>query len=120
MYHSLFFLDLYLTGSLEEFLPPPPFTFNEVDQRDVVPERAYTKQELRTYLLHCRAKCRTTIEGLTDERAAVRCRFPWMDISVLELLFYNARHVQHHAGQLNLILRQKTDSAPPRWVKQAT
>jgi hypothetical protein len=27
------------------------------------------------------------------------------------------RHVQHHAGQLNLILRQKIDSAP-RWVKK--
>ena len=26
----------------------------------------------------------------------------------------NMRHVQHHAGQLNLILRQSIDSAP-RW-----
>lgn len=35
-----------------------------------------------------------------------------------ELLLYNMRHVQHHTGQLNLILRQKTGSAP-RWVAQA-
>jgi len=28
------------------------------------------------------------------------------------------RHVQHHAAQLNLILRQTIDSAPP-WVGRA-
>jgi len=27
------------------------------------------------------------------------------------------RHVQHHAAQLNMLLRQKTDSAP-RWVSK--
>jgi hypothetical protein len=30
-------------------------------------------------------------------------------------LLYNMRHVQHHAAQLNLILRQTIDSAPG-WV----
>jgi hypothetical protein len=30
-------------------------------------------------------------------------------------MLYNLRHVQHHAAQLNLILRQVTDSAPD-WV----
>jgi len=40
-------------------------------------------------------------------------------LSFAELLLYNMRHVQHHAAQLNLILRQKVDSAPG-WVAQAT
>jgi hypothetical protein len=31
------------------------------------------------------------------------------------MLLYNLRHVQHHAAQLNLILRQTVDAAP-RWV----
>jgi uncharacterized damage-inducible protein DinB len=39
-------------------------------------------------------------------------------MSRLELLLYNMRHVQHHAAQLNLILRQTIDSAP-RWVGKA-
>jgi uncharacterized damage-inducible protein DinB len=38
-------------------------------------------------------------------------------MSVAELLLYNMRHVQHHAAQLNLILRQKIDSAP-NWVSK--
>jgi uncharacterized damage-inducible protein DinB len=39
-------------------------------------------------------------------------------MSHAELLLYNMRHVQHHAAQLNLILRQKTESAPG-WVARA-
>ena len=35
-----------------------------------------------------------------------------------EMLLDNLRHVQHHAAQLNLLLRQETDSAP-RWVARA-
>jgi hypothetical protein len=35
------------------------------------------------------------------------------------MLLYNLRHVQHHAAQLNLILRQVTNSAAPAWVRRA-
>jgi len=87
-----------------------------LDERGLLPERVYTKDELHTYLEYCREKCRATIESLTDEKARQRCGFEWLDISVPELLLYNMRHVQHHAAQLNLILRQTTDSSP-RWVK---
>jgi hypothetical protein len=34
-----------------------------------------------------------------------------------ELVLYNLRHVQHHAAQLNLILRQVVDAAPG-WVSK--
>jgi uncharacterized damage-inducible protein DinB len=56
---------------------------------------------------------------MTEEKANRRCGFEWLDLSVAETLLYNMRHVQHHAGQLNLILRQKIDSAP-RWVRKTT
>ncbi len=115
VYHTLFFLDLYLTGSVEGFMPPAPFTLDEMDPRGVLPERVYTKEEMQSYLEHGRRKCRTTIGALTDEEARARCVFPWVEMSFTELLLSNMRHVQHHAAQLNLILRQKTDSAP-RWV----
>ena len=38
------------------------------------------------------------------------------DMSVLELALYNLRHIQHHTAQLNLLLRQRTGEAAPRWV----
>jgi hypothetical protein len=114
-FHTLFWLDLYLTGSVEGFAPPAPFTLDELDPAGVIPERAYMRQELRVYLAHCRRAGEAAIASMTAEQAGRRCRFGWGEASYLELLLYNLRHVQHHVGQLNLMLRQKTGSAL-RWV----
>jgi uncharacterized damage-inducible protein DinB len=119
VYHTLFYLDLYLSESEEGFVPPVPFTLDEFDPAGVLPERPYSKAELQTYLDHGRGKCRAALAGLTEERARQRCGFHWLDMTVAESFAYNMRHVQHHAAQLYLILRQKTDSAP-RWVSQAS
>jgi uncharacterized damage-inducible protein DinB len=118
VFHTLFWLDLYLSESPEGFAPPTPFGLEELDPAGVIPERPYSKDELRTYLMHCRNKCRTTIEAMTDETARQRIRFGRVDLSRAELFLYSMRHVQHHAAQLNLILRQTIDSAPG-WVFQA-
>jgi hypothetical protein len=117
-YHTLFWLDVYLSDSVAAFTPPAPFTLDEMDVAGLMPPRIYTKAELQSYLEHGRNKCRAKIERLTDEQARMRCGFEWVDVSVLELLLYNMRHVQHHAAQLNLMLRQTIDSAP-RWVAKA-
>ena len=119
VYHTLFFLDFYLAGSPDGFVPPAPFTLDELDPAGPLPERPYTKGQLQTYLEHGRKKCWSTIDALTDDSGRQRCGFEWVDVSVVELLLYNMRHVQHHAAQLNLILRQKIDSAPGWVVKTA-
>jgi len=120
-YHTLFYLDLQLSGTVEGFAqgfaPPAPFDLRELDPAGLLPERPYTKDELRTYLQHCRKKCRETIVALTEDQAHRSCRWGSLDLSFAELLLYNMRHVQHHAAQLNLLLRQNIDSAPP-WVKR--
>jgi uncharacterized damage-inducible protein DinB len=41
-----------------------------------------------------------------------------LNYAVLEILIYNMRHVQHHAAQLNLLLRQRVDNTPG-WVPRA-
>jgi uncharacterized damage-inducible protein DinB len=116
-FHTLFYLDLYLSETDAGFAPPAPFTLGEMDERGLMPNRVYTKEELKTYLVHGREKCRRTIAAMTAERAYRRCGFEWLDISVAETLLYNMRHVQHHAAQLNMMLRQNVDSAP-RWVRK--
>lgn len=118
VYHTLFWLDLYLSGSVEGFAPPAPFTLDELDPAGLLPERVYTKDELQNYLDYGRQKCRTALEALTDEQAGQQCRFSWGEVSFLELLLYNMRHVQEYASQLGLILGQKTDAAPG-WVTKA-
>jgi hypothetical protein len=114
-YHTLFWLDLYLTGAVEGFAPPEPFTLDELDPAGLTPERTYTKDELQTYLEHDRTKCQATIDLLTDERAWQICKFPWGEVPFLELLLDNMRHVQEHAAQLNMILGQKI-RFDPGWI----
>jgi hypothetical protein len=113
VYHTLFWLDLYLTGAEEGFAPPAPFTRIEMDED--LPERPYSKDELQVYLDYGRKKCQATIEALTDETAQRRCRFDWGEVSFVELQLYSMRHVQEHAAQLSLFLGQKVGSAPD-WV----
>ncbi len=117
-YHALFWLDFYLSETVEGFAPPAPFTLDELDPVGLLPERPYTRDELLVYLDHSRRKCQVTIETLTDEKALQRCKFTWGEVSFAELLLYNMRHVQEHAAQLNLILGQKTGSAPG-WVTKS-
>ena len=103
-HHTLFWLDLYLTGSLEGFAPPAPF-----NPDDELPERPYTRDELHTYLVQLRKKCQTTITELSDEKAHQQVDFPWTrrkPMSYFELLLYTMRHVQEHAAQLSLFLGQ--------------
>lgn len=115
VFHTLFWLDFYLTDSPENFVPPAPFTLDELDPAGLLPERVYSKAELQIYLEYCRQKCRTKIENMTDETAKQRFISGSFNISFFELLLYNMRHVQHHTAQLNLLLRQQTNSAPG-WI----
>jgi hypothetical protein len=112
------FLDLYLSSEGESlFRPPPPFGVTELDPAGVLPERTYGKDELLGYLEHCRKELDAVMMGMIEAWVASPCPFPYRDMSNGELLLYNMRHVQHHAAQLNLLLRQATDSAP-RWVSK--
>jgi hypothetical protein len=114
-YHCLFYLDYFLTVEPNTFAPPSPYTFSEFDGE--LPKRVYRKTELLLYLNHCRNKCHQLIANLTAELANKRWINEYKNYSVLEILLYNMRHVQHHAAQLNLLLRQGINNAPI-WVSQ--
>lgn len=137
-YHTVVFLDYYLT------VPPAarynatlPFTLIDPDHLpegaidDVLPDKTYSQQEVLEWLKQCREKCRNVIMQLTE----TSIQQPWLndkqpsDLSlasmgsrpytVLQILFYNLRHVQHHAAQLNLLLRQSIGDAP-MYVSEAS
>lgn len=111
-YHTLSWLDLFLTSTYKDFRPPPPFV------RGVLPEKPYTKDQICTYLNHCRRNCQSIIEGLTDEKARQVCIFEWMELSYFEMQLYNMRHVQEHAAQLNLVLGEHGVTGQD-WIAQA-
>ena len=117
-FHTLFFLDMYLSPVGEaEFRPPAPFGLAELADEVGVPEPFHTKDELLAYLEHCRKKLDAVMAGMTEAWTVAPCPFDYRNMGNGELLLYNMRHVQHHAAQLYLLLRQRTDSAPD-WVSK--
>jgi len=116
-YHTLFWLDLYLTGAEEGFAPPAPFDLVEMDQDESLP-RTYTREELLQYLEYCRHKCRATIVALSNEQADRLYKFSWGELPFAELQLYSLRHVQEHGAQLRMFLGQQAGKSAS-WVPKA-
>ncbi|HMS35410.1 MAG TPA: DinB family protein [Ignavibacteria bacterium] len=116
-YHCIFYLDYYLSEEPDTFRPPAPFTLSEFNPDGEMPERIYTKEELITYIKFCREKCRKLISSITEVDPEKRFINQYRNYSQLEILLYNMRHVQHHAAQLNLLIRQ-SGIVPPDWVSR--
>ena len=136
-YHTTIFLDCYLTIPFTKFSALLPFTLTDEEDipkdavDDVVPDKIYSTKELLGYVHYCREKCRNIITALTEEALQQE----WINASanpdlslpssateyytVMEILFFNMRHVQHHAAQLYLLLRQTINDAP-EYVTEAT
>jgi hypothetical protein len=116
-YHTLFYLDYYVSEEPERFMPPPPFTLSEFVSNGQLPDRVYSKEELLNYLAYGRQKCYDRIMGLSETGEGKRFANERRDYSALEILIYNMRHVQHHAAQLNLLLRLGKNEVPG-WVSR--
>lgn len=114
-FHTLWWTDLYLSADPVNFNPPEPYNLDELDPAGVLPPRTYSKQEMLSYLDHCRNKLK---ELLNDPRfSELRWNNERRDFSMFEMELYNMRHVQHHTGQLNMLLG-KIDHDLPIWVSQ--
>ena len=135
-YHTTIFLDYYLTKPVKDFVPTLPYTIADASSLppeavdDVLPNKFYSRQEILGYLIAIREKCRKMTMSLTADKLMERwidqseislhglCPALVINYTMLDILFYNLRHVQHHVGQLNYILRQKINRAP-EWISHA-
>ena len=117
-YHALFFTDLYLSDDETTFRPREyhedkahflPGDYREFAGVVGTPAKAFTRDRLVDYAGHLQRKCEESFEKLTDERALERCGFWWYELNVGEFTLNNLRHLQHHTGQLVLLLRRRAD-----------
>jgi uncharacterized damage-inducible protein DinB len=104
-YHTLFFVDFYLSPSEEKFV------LRELHQRggdelQPAPTLGLPKEEALAYLALCREKLREALAAETAESLAGPSGFAYRRFSRGELYIYNLRHVQHHTGQLSAYLRR--------------
>ena len=64
---------------------------------------------------YCRQKCQETIGALAGEQAYRLCRYPWGEVSFVELQLYNLRHVQEPGAQLRMFLGQRATTSA-KWI----
>jgi len=117
VYHTIFWIDYYSSTDPDAFSPPEPFTLSELDPKGISPERVYLKKELLEYLEYSSNKVFFLIDGLNEETSKERFITKKKNYNRIEMILYNMRHVQHHVGQLNFLLRQNEDVAG-QWVSQ--
>jgi len=104
-YHTLFFVDLYLSRDEESFVERE-LNLLGGDERGSVVCVGLSKADTLTYLGICRQKMLETIPAVTEDSLRAPSGFEWYKITRGELHLVNIRHVQHHAGQLSAFLRR--------------
>ena len=105
-YHTLFFVDFYLSANEESFesrdfqrenyhffgrLPYPPFETATADD-------PYPRDVLLNYVELCREKARRSLAAETAESLAGESGFWWYKITRAEFHLNNIRHLQHHTA----------------------
>jgi hypothetical protein len=121
IFHALFFADYYLEGDATTFRQQPFHMtnldlFGDYEQlEDREPVSIYDKQQVRLYLDFCRTKVQETMAAETDESLRETCTLTRHSLARAEMHVYNIRHLQHHAAQLVLRLRQEGHKDLP-WV----
>jgi hypothetical protein len=118
-YHALWYLDHDLSPVDVEFTSPPFDIHNyEIEFKMPPYNDPYSKSDLLGYLQHCRTSAKSAIDRLDspDSRHVRGCERA--QACALEVVVGQIRHIEHHAAQLNLLLRQTIDSAP-QWVRRS-
>lgn len=117
-YHALFYADFHLSRSEAAYRRQPWQRGDEnfLDADDAGPP--LPRETLVAYAAHCRTKADATIPAEDDAARAGPSGFEWLRFPRAEIHLYNARHVQHHAGQLAAVVRA-AGGAPVDWVGTA-
>jgi uncharacterized damage-inducible protein DinB len=113
-YHTLFFVDLYLSPSMEAF------TMRELnlrggDERQPVASQGLNREDTLAYVTLCQEKVVRTLSAETAATLGGPTGFPWLTFSRAELHVYSVRHIQHHTGALSAFLRRLGVDVP--WTK---
>lgn len=131
-YHTLIFLDYYLSQPVSSFSPQLAYTITCGDLPpeavdDVIPDYHYAREEMIHALQLVRKKSQQVIletpelnfsrRWISAEEIRMHDLCPGLveDYSLADILLYNLRHLQHHVGQLNFMLRQYKGLAA-EWV----
>lgn len=119
-YHTLFFLDLYLSPRNDAFELRELHNHGG-DERQPVACVGLSKDDALAYVEICRQKIVDSLAVETPESLQGPSGFSWYQCTRGELHVINIRHIQHHTGQLSAYLRRvgavDEDRRALPWVK---
>jgi hypothetical protein len=126
-FHAVFFADVYLqpTDDVPAFKAQPfhlahTHVFRDYEEmEDRAQVLLYERSFVLDYLQFARRKASDTIARESGDALAGPSGFSWRQCSRAELHVYNIRHIQHHAAQLSLRLRQAAPKIELPWVSHA-
>jgi uncharacterized damage-inducible protein DinB len=108
-FHTLFYTHYYLSDFETGFEPWIKYReshqYLSTESSTLVIE-PYSQQDVLEYLKFCRKQVDERIPNIKLDNPS---GLDWLPTTKLELLLYNLRHVQHHAGQLIDRLRISAD-----------
>ena len=105
-YHTLFWVDVYLSPGDEEEFVLRDFHHEGGDEREDRVCPGLGKEEALAYVGICRQKMLEALAAETAESLQGPSGFRYRIMTRGELHIYNLRHVQHHTGQLSAYLRR--------------
>ncbi|MFW9993768.1 MAG: DinB family protein [Candidatus Odinarchaeota archaeon] len=124
VYHTMFFIDLYLSRTKEERTSFTPRFSKQEDYR-ISPENfsnpqepTLSKSDVLDYLHDLKIKGKKRIESLTLQELINESVFEWHGSSILSSMLYNLRHVMLHIGALQVRLRMQGIEFE-NWVSQS-
>ena len=102
-YHSLFFVHLYLSDSLDDFRPWHKHKEgyealgHRPDSSEPPEVETLSKEVVLEYLIFCQGEVTEKVSALDVEAPS---GFHWLPFDKMELQFYNIRHLVLHTGEL--------------------
>ncbi len=114
LYHTLFWLHAWLRDWSRP-LEYPPFHVEEALDLRSPPGRAITRLQMRGYQDRVVADCRAYLSALTPETMLAPSEAFGKQWTPLDRILGQIRHIQHHVGYLNAVLRA-SGCTPVRWV----
>lgn len=120
IYHSLFFLDYYLSkNKTEREAFKGRLGDDKMGERTdgMLWDKIYTRAELQEYISFIREKAKKRFDELSLEELNSQSVFEWHGSSILSSLLYNLRHVMLHVGALHVRLNAVARE-PQKWVSK--
>jgi hypothetical protein len=114
LYHTIFWLHAWLRDWSRP-LEYPTFHVREALDMRGVPARVVSRAEMRGYLDGAVTDCASFLSALTPESVQVPAEAFRKQWTPVDRILGQVRHVQHHVGYLNAVLRAG-GSTPVAWV----